>query len=146
MGSTVDSFERAAVQTLAPAQATSIWAEDRGRRGKITKREVLITGAVAVRATVAVVLFIALSKSSEGSSLGAFAQASDPNSLGCFADERDDRVFPYVFRDETGMAPTVSAAAKLRGQNSTLCTIDVRRIGALHSAAHERRAFYCCCC
>ncbi|CAM9504314.1 unnamed protein product, partial [Ascophyllum nodosum] len=106
MVSTVDSFERAAVQTLAPAQATSIWAEDRGRRGKITKREVLITGAVAVRATVAV----ALSKSSGGSSLGAFAQASDPNSLGCFADERDDRVFPYVFRDETGMAPTLCGA------------------------------------
>ena len=117
MVSTVDSVERAAVPTPAsapaPAQATSIWSEDYRPRGKITKRRVLITGAVAVCATVAVVLFITLSKSSGGSSLGAFAQASDPNSLGCFVDKRNDRVFPYVFRDATEMTPAVSAAAKL---------------------------------
>ena len=117
MVSTVDSVERAVFPTQAsasaPAQATSIWSEDYPRRGKITKRRVLIAGAVAVCATVAVVLFITLSKSSGGSSLGALAQASDSNSLGCFADERNDRIFPYVFRDETGMTPTVSSAVKL---------------------------------
>lgn len=94
----------------APAQGAQIWGEQQGAcNGKITKKRVLIVGALAGAAALGLALFIGLDSSSGGSSARAVGQATDPAALGCFVDDRNSRALNMVGRlSDEALTPAVS--------------------------------------
>lgn len=103
----------ASVEAGQAAGATTdnaqIWdGEQRGCKGKFTKRHCLAVGALAGGAVVALGLFFGLSSSSNNESgTRIVGQATDPNAVGCVVDDRSARIMTSLLTDEA-LTPTVS--------------------------------------
>lgn len=91
--------------------STQIWGpEERGCRGKKTRRRTLAAVVVACCVVIALGLGVALSgfSGSEEESVDRIVgQATDPNAIGCFKDERYNRVMTDMLR-KLDMTPPAS--------------------------------------